>query len=183
MTHVIGGAVISPCERYRYVLWRELVRPLEVPGPLLATEPREPHRLLFVMLNPSTADQVLPDATVTRCIGFGRREKATTIAIVNLFAFRSTDPSALRSAQEAGIDIVGLDTDAHIGIEAGAAHRIVVAWGALGSRYPRRVAQVVELLRAHHAGPLYAFGSTNGGQPLHPLYLAADRALERWELP
>jgi hypothetical protein len=78
-----GGATFSPCARYRYRLWRDWD----------ATKPA----LTFVMLNPSTADEVTNDATIERCQrraiegGFGR------LNVVNIFAYRSTDPDVLYS--------------------------------------------------------------------------------------
>jgi hypothetical protein len=55
-------------------------------------------RLVFVMLNPSTADAMKDDQTIKRCMYFARREKCDGITVVNLFAWRTTFPSELRKA-------------------------------------------------------------------------------------
>ena len=55
-----GSAIISDDAVHRFELWRTWDD----------TKPR----MTFVMLNPSTADAVKSDATITRCIGFAMRE-------------------------------------------------------------------------------------------------------------
>lgn len=57
-----AGAVFSKCERYRYLLWRQW-REL---GARAGT-------VVFAMLNPSTATELVLDPTLTRCHGFTRR--------------------------------------------------------------------------------------------------------------
>src|ERR1700677_1476546 len=79
------NAMISPCEKYRYRLER-----FWGPG----------HALPFVMLNPSTADANIDDPTIRRCMGFSRREGAGGIIVVNLFAYRATEPSDLPAGAE-----------------------------------------------------------------------------------
>lgn len=75
------SAIISECQRYRYVLERKW-QP-ELPG------------VLFVALNPSTADGQHDDPTVRRCVGFARSWGFGKIVIANLFALRSSHPSVL----------------------------------------------------------------------------------------
>src|SRR5687768_14824465 len=55
-------------------------------------------RVCWVMLNPSTADQHEDDATIRRCIGFSRSWGAGALTVVNLFAFRATQPRDLWAA-------------------------------------------------------------------------------------
>jgi hypothetical protein len=114
-------------------------------------------RVLFSMLNPSTADGFADDPTVRRCRSFAAREGATssgitkgavvsgpgyppepryryqiereTFSIVNPYAFRSTDPRALSRAQQTRVDIIGPDNDAWIEREANRSHLIIVASG------------------------------------------------------
>jgi len=78
-----GSAVLSPCSRYRYLLGRRL---------------HAPHRrvVMFLMLNPSTADAIQDDATVRRCIGFAHDWGYEVLLVANLFAYRATDPSDLQ---------------------------------------------------------------------------------------
>ena len=77
----MSTATISPCGSYRYTLTRDLG---------LAMKPKRP--CLFVMLNPSTADALMDDRTIRRCKGFATREGCTSLTVVNLFAFRATNP-------------------------------------------------------------------------------------------
>lgn len=81
MEVVARSAKISVCGRYRYFLERVL--------------PSGDGAMCFVMLNPSTADGEADDATIRRCIYFAGREGCKNLWVVNLFAFRATDPREL----------------------------------------------------------------------------------------
>jgi len=145
-----AGAVFDPGARYRYRLWRRWA-----PG----------HQVLFVMLNPSTADAERDDPTIRRCAGFARAWGFAGMTVVNLFALRATDPARLRRAR----DPVGRDNDSHIAAAAAAADTVVVAWGIHGDLRARDRA-VLALLAPHRPRCL---GLTCGGHPRHPLYLPA----------
>ena len=154
MSGVGMSAVISACGRYRYNLvcaW-DLTKP----------------RLCFCMLNPSTADGYVDDATVRRCVGFARGWGYGSVEIVNLFAYRTKDPSALKAAGWP----VGPENDAHIFRAAVHAMNVICAWGS-NARGHARVDQVLELIRLCHA-PLCLARSSVDGTPKHPLYLPAD---------
>lgn len=155
------GAVISEDGRYRYRLWR-------VVGP-------EARRCLFIMLNPSTADALLDDPTIRRCIGFARREGCGRLDVVNLYAFRSTAPSSLRSVD----DPIGPDNDQHIRAALAEAELVVCAWGAHGQVVHGRRAAVVELIRKAGREPL-CLGVTGDHSPSHPLYLRKTAPLLPW---
>ena len=96
---------------------------------------------LFVMLNPSTADDVDDDPTIRRCVGFARRWRLGGLEVVNLYALRATDPRDLFAHRAP----VGRDNDDAISDAVARAAHIVVAWGVHGLRDPRRVARVVDL--------------------------------------
>lgn len=159
------SASFSPCGTYRYHLRRM------IPGDLFSQQQK---RVLFVMLNPSTADANLDDPTIRRCIGFAERENATMLDVVNLYAYRSPEPKALLGAA----DPVGRDNDEWIHyITPGAV--TVAAWGTFPyERMPAgrdRVNTVLRILREH--GPVHALNVTKHGFPSHPLYLPADSPL------
>lgn len=154
---LVTGAEWSPCRRWRYALWR-------LWGP---TPP-----LVFVGLNPSTADAFVDDPTVRRCTGYARRENAGGLVMLNAFAWRSTDPRGLRAA--AFNDPVGVDNDAALRFHTHG-RRVVLAWGTHG-RYGLRDRRVVALLRAERRA-LFVLGYTAGGDPRHPLYMRADAPL------
>jgi hypothetical protein len=116
--------------------------------------------VLFVMLNPSTADASRDDPTIRRCVGFAKAWGFGALSVANLFALRSTDPSVLLSAQ----DPVGPDNDAMILELARKASLVVAAWGA-HKVAARRAAAVQSLLPK-----AVCLGLTSSGQPRHPLY-------------
>ena len=105
----------ADCAEYRYLLPRDL-------GSLLTLE--APRRVLFCMLNPSTATADTDDATIRRAIRFAAREEATELAVVNLFATRATDPRMLPTFD----DPVGPDNDTVIEQKAADAYLIIAAW-------------------------------------------------------
>lgn len=117
---------------------------------------------LFVGVNPSTANEKKDDKTSTKLIGYGKRWGFGAIEIVNLFAWRSKDPSVLPQLG----DPVGPLCDQRIVEAAARASRIVVAWGNNGA-LRGRPAQVLELLSGRE---LLCFRITKQGQPEHPLY-------------
>lgn len=151
----MNGARFSPCGRYRYVLTRDV----SILNPRLVN---------FVMLNPSTADATVDDPTIRRCIGYARAWDYGHLVVTNLFAYRATDPRALKSED----DPVGPDNGEYIATWATHADLIVVAWGAHGA-YLDRSAAVLAQLRAIGKVPHY-LARTKRGQPCHPLYLPAD---------
>lgn len=150
------GAVVSDCGIYRYSLWR--VWDWGAPA------------CVFVMLNPSTADEIENDPTISRCISYAKRFGAGRLIVVNLFAFRSTD----RKAMKAAADPVGPKNNDHIVAAALQADLIICAWGTDGA-HRSRDQEVVRLLRGEHGlRHLYALKITAGGHPGHPLYLKGD---------
>ena len=155
---IIRSATFSPCRSWRYTLDREWEK--DYP------------RCLFVLLNPSIADEHQDDPTNRRGIGFARRWNCGSVTFCNLFAWRTPYPVELRDAP----DPVGPDNDATILREAQAADRIVIAWGVHGT-YLNRAREVLVLLREFK---LHCLGRTVGGQPRHPLYMRADTELEEW---
>lgn len=156
-----SGAVFSPDQKYRYVLWREWSE--------------EKRRLVVIGLNPSTADATKNDPTVTRCINFAKREGCGGLIMLNLFAFRATDPNVMFAAS----DPIGPENDKYIQAHVFTNHRVVLAaWGASGG-YRQRDQNVCELL---HGANLWCLGHTKEGDPRHPLYIKADRELEPFSL-
>lgn len=159
-----GEAWISDDGLYRYLLRRH------VGAALFDSE----ERVVFVMLNPSTADATKDDPTIRRCLGFARREHSNSLTVVNLYAYRTPHPRRLAEARRAGVDIVGPENDRALEEVHRPGALVIAAWGARPAGIPRdaheaRVDRVRELL-----GPMYALGFTAAGDPRHPLYLKAD---------
>lgn len=155
-----SAALFSACGAYRYRLTRHWG-----PGP----------GLLFVMLNPSTADEARNDPTVARCEARARATGCGALAVVNLFAFRATDPRALLAVA----DPVGPGNDAILAESADRADQVICAWGNAG-RWQGRDAAALAQLRAS-GRPLFHLGLSRLGQPMHPLYRPAALAPVRWD--
>ncbi len=156
------GAHFSKCRLYRYSLWRRWG-----PGPACC----------FIGLNPSTATETVDDPTIRRCIRFSRDWGFGAYWMLNLFAFRSTDPKGIYSGSP-----VGLHNDATIVEWCRRAGRVIVAWGNHGAHQDRgnRVLSMIYGAQAGMTDKIYCFGKTKTGQPKHPLYIRADAALEQW---
>lgn len=161
---VSADAVISSCRRFRYSLSRWWL-----PSP----------RLLFVMLNPSVADADADDPTIRRCIRFAATMGYGGVGVVNLFAYRATDP---RDLARAGWP-VGDETDDWIEREASVSSEVCVAWGAIGPRGPAadRVQVVMPILRDAGHDPK-CLRITRSGYPQHPLYLPSSCRLTPYSL-
>ena len=147
------SAVISECTRYRYRLSRQLVGAGVV---------------AFVMLNPSTADAETDDATIRRCIGYARAWGFGLLEVVNLFAWRATNPAELLAAT----DPIGPDNDEHIIAVTRNADLVIAAWGAGGVLHDRD--RNVSCLLGHFGVALNALVKTRNGMPGHPLRLRKD---------
>jgi hypothetical protein len=150
----VGGAVFSPCRRWRYLLWR-----IDNPrGGLLG----------MGLLNPSTADASRDDPTIRRCRAQVPRARLSGLLVWNLFALRATLPADLKRA----VDPIGPDNDEAIALSLGLARRTILGWGAHGGHCGRD-AEVLARCQASGA-MLRALGFTDAGAPRHPLYLRAD---------
>ena len=122
--------------------------------------------VMFIMLNPSTADANVDDPTIRRCIGFAKSWGYGGLWVGNLFALRSPDPEDLLLADEP----VGSQNNAALNSMADRSDLVVAAWSAFAAKFPAREAQVREMF-----GPrLYCLATTKGGHPRHPLYLKGD---------
>ena len=163
-THTKGDApstaVYSDCERYRYSLtrvWND-----------------QTDKVLFVMLNPSTATEVQNDPTVERCERRARTLGFGGFRVTNIFAWRDTDPRNMKAAN----DPIGPHNDATLFEGAVWADTIVAAWGTHGVHMNRGL-QVAVLLKATQR-PLFHLGLSKQGHPKHPLYLPYTQQPERW---
>lgn len=156
----VSTATFSRCGLYRYEL-RRVWRP-------------EKRTMVFVGLNPSTADESTDDPTIRRILGFADDWGYGTLVMLNVFAFRSTDPKALHDRAARRREVIGPENDATIR-STFAAHRrdkLVIGWGAHGLLLDRG-RDVAAMASSLHARP-ECLGLTQSGQPKHPLYLAAS---------
>lgn len=133
---------------------------------------------MVIGLNPSTADEVLNDPTVSRLITRARVLGFETLLMTNLFAYRSTDPRGLKEIP----DPVGKDNNDALLECASRSKMIIAAWGKHGT-YQSRADRVTELLlKAGHS--LHSLDvSKKTGIPKHPLYLPYELKPVIWRTP
>jgi len=133
------------------------------------------------MVNPSTANDQMDDATIRKVIGFSNRLGAGWAIVGNKFAFRATDVRDLKAAR----DPIGPDNDAHLAEIIACAPTVIAAWGPL-AKLPkplrRRWIKVAGLCR-QIGRPLMCLGVANDGQPRHPLMLSYDTPITEWRVP
>lgn len=148
-----SGATFSDCQRYRYLLWRRW-------------DERPP--LVFICLNPSTADAQNNDPTNRRTIGFARDLGFGGMVMANLYAFKATQPKDLFKAG----DPVGPDNDAYL--RQLSQFTLVGGWGNHGHK-PERLAAISDLT-------LHALRVNASGAPAHPLYLPKGLTLQPYTI-
>lgn len=164
---MVRDARLSECGTFRWWLSRTWDASLPV--------------LLFVMLNPSKADASVDDPTVRKCIGFAQRNGYGSIVVVNLFAYRATDPADLKAGGwQQGEDNAVLVCDmARQYVHDGG--RVVVAWGANARGRPE-ARSMLSSLRGYGV-PLYALRVLGDGTPAHPLMLPYSCELVPFGVP
>ena len=140
------SALLSECRQYRYDLWRIWDDQLGY--------------ALFIGLNPSTADETEDDPTIRRCIEFSRDWGYGGLCMVNLFAYRATKPSDMKSS----LNPVGLDNNKWLSDHSRNADIIIGAWGNHGI-FNGRSGEVKKLLPQ-----LKCLKLNKSGEPAHPLY-------------
>ncbi len=143
-----GSAGLSRCKGYRYWLKRRWDD-----GP----------EIVFVGLNPSTADAKTDDPTLRRIMGFCSDWGFSAVTVINLFAWRSRHPRELSTVQ----DPVGPRNNYWIKKLCQGTEPVVAAWGNGGSLHGRDQYALTRMTE------LYCLGVTQQGRPRHPLYAPA----------
>jgi len=151
----ISSALMSDDRRYRFSLHRIWNGEKEL--------------VAFIGLNPSTADEKTDDPTIRRCMGFAREWGFGGIVMLNLYAWRATQPTDLEAVQWPVGNPVN---DGTIDREARRAALVVAAWGAsLPRQGGQERADEVRARLEFDGLDLRVFGLTASGAPRHPLYL------------
>lgn len=156
------GTVISEDGRYRYTLER--------------TWERVPRFVLWLMLNPSTADGTTNDATIRRCVRYARDWGYGGILVGNLYAYRATQPADLFGHP----DPVGPENDAALLELVGRSSLIVCAWGQRGPD-PSRRWNVLRSLGVPTHRQVFALRVNDNGEPGHPLRLPLGARPIGWD--
>lgn len=141
------GAIFSEDRKYRYSLWRNW-------DPIC-------EKLLFIGLNPSNANEIKDDPTITRCMrravngGFGG------LIVANLYAYVSSIPDVLLGEG----DFVGEENDLFLKYMIGISGQVLCGWGSF-KPVKQRASKVLEMIKEP-----YCLGVNADGQPKHPLYI------------
>jgi hypothetical protein len=150
----------SDCGRYRYALEHVF-------------EPNLPlRRVMWIGLHPSLVNEVDRDPTLRRVQAFSARLGYTAFVMTNLFAFRTSRPFELKTAE----DPIGPTNDTEIRAAGRASEVIVACWGAHGS-FRKRDDRVTTLLTRATSKSLQSLSRNRDGSPKHPLYVRWDTVL------
>jgi hypothetical protein len=160
----LSGALFSKCEQWRYGLWR-VWNNIDTSS--------KPRRIAFVGLNPSTADESKDDPTIRRCIRYAKEWGYDGMYMLNAYGFRSTDPKGLWKVE----DPVGPATDFWLKWYASESDTVLACWG--GNIKGDREGKVCDVLNRQ----LMCLGTTQAGNPRHPLYLPKVLTPEKWPKP
>jgi len=147
-----------------WILARFLVMNASIAINFDASGDSEKPTLAFIMLNPSTADEVEDDPTIRRCVGYAEDWGYGELIVGNLYAYRTSDPEELNKVENP----IGPKNDQHLENIYDEADKVVVAWGQTRlSGIARQRSQSLLVL-------LYALDTTKHGHPNHPLYQPKD---------
>lgn len=159
-----AGAIFGgEAEEYRYLLWRGWLGQ---------------RTITWLMCNPSVADELVLDSTLRRCWSFSEKWGFGRMEIVNLFAFRATEPKVMKAVAGMGVDVIGPRNDDFILHSAISAERVVCGWGM--NDFGGRGDVVVNMLTMR-AMELFALKVTKDGAPGHPLYVKGDTELTMYK--
>jgi len=150
------SAIFSDNRKYRYTLWR--------------IWDLKSGYVMFIGLNPSTADENIDDPTVRRCIGFAKAWGYGALCMMNLFAYRATNPKDMIKSNNP----VGSENDRFLTNMAVSANIVIAAWGTKGT-FLQRDKAVISLITNKHV-----LRFTKDGYPAHPLYLPKDLKPIKW---
>ena len=145
-----SGAEFSKCRKYRYTLWR--------------TWDESKPKIMFLGLNPSTADETKNDPTVTRCINYSKLWGYGGMYMMNIFAYRTTYPVELKKQ----LDPIGPDNNNWIKKISKSVDKCVGAWGNDGEFLDRSI-EIKGIVKN-----LFCLKINGSGEPAHPLYLKSN---------
>lgn len=133
--------------------------------------------VLFIGMNPSTADATVNDPTCAREWSFTQREGFEAMVKANVGDYRATDPKMLLAP---GVQASSPDNLPAIRHQAAGAARVILCHGKLNKALAPAGKALVEALKADGIN-LWCFGTNGDGSPKHPLYLRGDTPLRPYE--
>ena len=145
-------AAFSRCGKYRYFLQRQW-------------SDTGAGVLLFLMLNPSDADERKNDPTARACQNRARELGYGGFAVCNLFARVTSDPNQLWVMDAA--ERIGPDNDNVLREKIRAHGEALCAWGNEGRHYRERVEEVGKMM-AREKSAARCICTNASGHPIHP---------------
>jgi len=155
-------ATMSDNDEYRYRLVKIWDWNLKIAG--------------IIMLNPSKADVIKVDATVMNITNYLIDNGYGGIDIVNLYAYRTTDPRFLTNRDQ---QFESINND-YIHEVTKDRDIMIIAWGSDNNKYKTRKREVERILLPY-SEKLKCFEDESGKQPRHPLLLADDWCLTNYQ--
>lgn len=152
------GAIFSPCKKYRYALWRKW----DIKKPMV----------MFIGLNPSSANEINDDPTIKRVVSIAKNLGAGGIYMLNLFAIVSRYPNVLTTCEDPI-----KDNDKYLQRYGEVCPTVIFAWGAF-KQAKDRAKQVIEMFP-----DAMALHINNDGSPKHPLYCKSEIKLIKFIQP
>jgi hypothetical protein len=160
--HIKSGAEMSDCERYRYVLWRAWGQ--------------ENKTILWIGMNPSTADALHNDPTCTRELNFSIAWGFEKYLKANVLDWRATFPKDIPTDPKMAASATGREKLLAMAIKA---DMVIAAWGKLPAKLNEESHKVAKLLAENNVS-LFCLGTNKDGSPKHPLYLRKDLTPQPW---
>jgi hypothetical protein len=127
--------------------------------------------VVFIGLNPSTADAETDDPTIRRCIAFAQRWGYGSLVMLNLFALRATDPAVMMAHPEP----IGPEND-EVLLRWVTTTPAIACWGCHG-RHHHRDRIVYDMIRGADRW-LYCLATNQDDTPAHPLYLPGNLVMQ-----
>jgi hypothetical protein len=155
----LGTAIFSEDYKYRYLLERDWSKGSSI---------------LFILLNPSTADADKLDPTLKRAYNIAKKYGYGKLVVVNIFAVRGSDPSVIKDI----VDPIGELNNYYIKKYSKKADRIIIGWGNHGI-YKNRSLEILKILKIYY-DKIYVLGINKSGEPKHPLYTKKNIKLKKY---
>jgi hypothetical protein len=163
--HIKAGAIMSSCQHYRYELSREWGN--------------ADTSILWIGMNPSTADANFDDPTCGREVRFSKDWGFNRYLKVNVLDWRATFPKDIPTDPKIAASAEGR---AHLLKLASESQMVMAVWGKLPPKLAHQAHIVAELLQQKNI-PLMCLGQNKDGSPKHPLYLKANLEPRLWIAP
>lgn len=144
---MLRKAIISEDTNYRY----ELSRVFDETKPMI----------VFIGLNPSTADANIDDPTIKKCLNYAKNWWYGWFYMWNLFAYRATEPKNMMKV----FDPIWKENDIYLKSIFEKGEKIICCWWEYGT-FQNRAQEVLKNIPTP-----YYLKLNKSGQPGHPLYL------------